>query len=113
MTYWSGSPKPDVAPVIGLTKPILIVFAVLLRLRAQAAPAYAGAIAVPPTRTAPRLTSSRLVSPFVAVLPLSLPTTPPWLLIGGLDCESTPPLSEAARPASARAPPGSRARARG
>src|SRR5262245_17122751 len=64
IAYPSGSPKPDVAPVIGLTKPILIVSASEPSLRAQAEPAEAGAIAVPPTRTAPRFTNSRLVRPF-------------------------------------------------
>src|SRR5213080_4825072 len=79
ITYGSGSPKPDVAPVIGLTKPILIVFACAPSLRAHADPAYAGAIAVPPTSTAPRFTSSRLVNPFVSLL-----TTPPCLSSGVL-----------------------------
>ena len=39
ITYPSGSPKPDVAPVIGLTKPTLIVSASAPSLRAQAEPA--------------------------------------------------------------------------
>src|SRR5579884_480812 len=109
MTYGSGSPKPDAAPVSGLTKPSLIVFAALPNLPAHAELATAGAAATPPTTTTLRLTNSRRVRPVVSLLPLSLPTAPPCVVTW--TC-ARPPRGAAHR-GSGRGPLGPRARSRG
>src|SRR6476661_3125020 len=63
MTYGSGSPKPEAGPVIGLTKPILIVPLWVEEVEVRQASRNPGAARPPRTRPVPLSMSRRVIAP--------------------------------------------------